>query len=81
MRQELVISAREARRFLLSHLLLAGGKATGAEGVLPVFERLKCVQFDPLAVAGRNHDIVCRRGWRTILPRSGMSCSTPPGSF
>jgi uncharacterized protein YcaQ len=59
MQQTLNISAREARRFVLSHLLLAGGvKAGGAEAVMEVFERLRCVQFDPLSVAGRNHDIV-----------------------
>jgi uncharacterized protein YcaQ len=30
----------------------------GPEGVMAVFDRLGSVQFDPLAVAGRNHDLV-----------------------
>jgi hypothetical protein len=30
----------------------------GKKGVLAVFERLGSVQFDPIAVAGRNHDLV-----------------------
>ena len=30
----------------------------GPEAVLGVFERLGSVQFDPLSVAGRNHDLV-----------------------
>src|SRR5207237_8030320 len=30
----------------------------GADAALEVFRRLGSVQFDPLAVAGRNHDLV-----------------------
>src|SRR6476661_2536220 len=30
----------------------------GPEAVMEVFRRLGSVQFDPLAVAGRNHDLV-----------------------
>src|SRR2546430_15699341 len=32
--------------------------AGGPDAVLEVFRRLGSVQFDPLAVAGRNHDLV-----------------------
>ena len=62
------ISKTEARRFMLSHLLLAGGKLSGAEGVMRVFDRLKCIQFDPLAVAGRNHDIALQARIKDYTP-------------
>ena len=58
MPQPLTISVREARRFMLSHLLLTDGKVSGADGVMKIFDRLKCIQFDPLSIAGCNHDIV-----------------------
>src|SRR5437660_9028887 len=36
----------------------ARARAGGLDAVLEVFRRLGSVQFDPLAVAGRNHDLV-----------------------
>ena len=68
MSQPLVISVREARRFMLSHLLLSGEKTEGPGGVMKVFERLNCVQFDPLSVAGRNHDIVLQARVKDYKP-------------
>lgn len=49
-----------ARRFLVARHLLAPPRSlpTGADGVRAVVERLGSIQFDPLAVAGRNHDLV-----------------------
>ncbi|MGZ4419396.1 MAG: DNA glycosylase AlkZ-like family protein, partial [Gaiellaceae bacterium] len=54
------VTADAARRFLVAHQLLAPARslAGGPDAVLEVFRRLGSVQFDPLAVAGRNHDLV-----------------------
>ena len=56
----MMVSAESARRFLVTRHLLAPARTVpaGVEGVLEVFRRLGSVQFDPLAVAGRNHDLV-----------------------
>lgn len=56
----LAISADDARRFLVARHLLAPAREIdgGVDGVLQVFKRLGSIQFDPLAVAGRNHDLV-----------------------
>jgi len=54
------VSAAAARRFLVQRHLLAPARAlpAGLDGVRAAFERLGSIQFDPLAVAGRNHDLV-----------------------
>src|ERR1043166_1583779 len=54
------VTADAARRFLVARHFLAPARslAGGLDGVLEVFRRLGSVQFDPLAVAGRNHDLV-----------------------
>jgi uncharacterized protein len=54
------VTADAARRFLVAHHLLAPARSLdgGPDAVLEVFRRLGSVQFDPLAVAGRNHDLV-----------------------
>ena len=54
------IAAEAARRFLVQRQLLAPARSLegGPEAVLEVFRRLGSIQFDPLAVAGRNHDLV-----------------------
>jgi uncharacterized protein YcaQ len=56
----LTVSAEEARRFLVARHLLAPARSVdgSVDGVLEVFRRLGSIQFDPLAVAGRNHDLV-----------------------
>src|SRR5688500_9666727 len=56
----LEIAAAAARRFLVRRHLLAPARSVpaGPDGVMAVFERLGSVQFDPLGVAGRNHDLV-----------------------
>jgi uncharacterized protein YcaQ len=55
-----MVSAEAARRFLVAHHLLAPARSLegGPEAVLEVFRRFGSIQFDPLAVAGRNHDLV-----------------------
>lgn len=54
------VSQQAARRFLVARHMLAPPRSAppGPEGVLEVFRRLGSVQFDPLSVAGRNHDLV-----------------------
>ena len=54
------ISLPVARRFLALRQLLAPPRALPAapESVMAVVDRLGSLQFDPLEVAGRNHDLV-----------------------
>jgi len=54
------VPAETARRFLVQRQLLAPARALegGPEAVLEVFRRLGSIQFDPLAIAGRSHDLV-----------------------
>jgi hypothetical protein len=54
------VSAESARRFLAARHLLAPARSLpgGPDAVLEVFRRLGSIQFDPLFVAGRNHDLV-----------------------
>ena len=54
------VTAEAARRFLVARHLLAPARSLkgGPDAVLEVFGRLGSIQFDRLAVAGRNHDLV-----------------------
>lgn len=54
------VSAAVARRFLVLRHLLAPPRSLPAtpESVLAVVDRLGSLQFDPLEIAGRNHDLV-----------------------
>ncbi len=54
------LSPTVARRFLVLRHLLAPARSLPAveESVLAVVDRLGSLQFDPLEVAGRNHDLV-----------------------
>jgi uncharacterized protein len=70
------VSAAVARRFLALRHLLAPPRDLPAEpaSVMRVFDRLGSIQFDPLEVAGRNHDLVLlsrvagyRRAWTDEL--------------
>jgi uncharacterized protein YcaQ len=66
------ISADTARRFLAIRHMLAPPRALAAtpESVLAVVDRLGSLQFDPLEVAGRNHDLVLQAriaGYRRAL--------------
>ncbi len=56
----LEISRAVARRYLSIHHLFTPPRSVGGgpAGVLAVFDRLGSIQFDPLEVAGRNHDLV-----------------------
>jgi uncharacterized protein YcaQ len=58
--EPLIITPEVARRFLVHHHLLAPPRSVGGgkAGVTAVFDRLGSIQFDPLEIAGRNHDLV-----------------------
>ncbi|HSS36874.1 MAG TPA: crosslink repair DNA glycosylase YcaQ family protein [Patescibacteria group bacterium] len=60
MTQPIDVSRAAARRFLVMRHLLAPPRSLPAEpaSVMAVVERLGSLQFDPLEVAGRNHDLV-----------------------
>jgi hypothetical protein len=53
-------TAEAARRFLVARHFLAPARSLqgGSRAVLEVMARLGSLQFDPLAIAGRNHDLV-----------------------
>lgn len=70
------VSAAAARRFLVRRHLLAPPRSLPAErsSVMCVVDRLGSLQFDPLEVAGRNHDLTLlaridgyRRSWTDEL--------------
>ena len=53
------ISKEDARDFLVNYQGLNGAeKRKGPEGVLDYFNKVRCIQFDPLDVVGRNADLV-----------------------
>ena len=54
------VTAEAARRFLVAHHLLAPARSleAGPEAVLEVFRRFGSIQFDPIDVAGRTHDLM-----------------------
>ncbi len=70
------VTAEAARRFLVARHALAPARSLegGIDAVLEVFRRLGSIQFDPLAVAGRTHDLVLHArvadydpGWCDLL--------------
>jgi uncharacterized protein len=54
------VTADAARRFLVARQFLAPARSLkgGPKAVLEVFRKLGSIQFDPIAVTGRNHDLV-----------------------
>ena len=70
------VSAEAARQFLLARHFLAPARSVtgGLHGVLEVLRRFGSIQYDPIAVAGRNHDLVLHArvagyepGWCDLL--------------
>jgi uncharacterized protein YcaQ len=53
------VTAEAARRFLVARQLLAPARSVegGPEAVLELIRRFGSIQFDPIAVAGRSHDL------------------------
>ena len=69
-------TAEAARRFLVARHFLAPARSLegGPGAVLEVFRKFGSIQFDPLAVAGRSHDLVLHArvadyepGWCDVL--------------
>jgi uncharacterized protein len=57
--REVKVTAEAARRFLFArHCLAPARSLAGLDGVREVFRRLGSIQFDPIAAAGRSHDLV-----------------------
>jgi uncharacterized protein YcaQ len=55
----LTLSNQEARRFILAHQhLWPPRKIKGKEGILSLFDRLGCIQYDTINIVGRNADLV-----------------------
>jgi uncharacterized protein len=54
------VGKQDARRFLVARHFLSPARSVGGgpDGVLEVVGRLGSIQFDPIAVAGRNHDLM-----------------------
>jgi uncharacterized protein len=54
------VTAEGARRFFLARHLLAPARSLkgGRRGVLEFMDRFGSIQYDPIAVAGRSHDLV-----------------------
>jgi hypothetical protein len=54
------VTPETARRFLVSRHFLAPARSLegGPDAVLEVIRRLGSIQFDPIAVAGRSHDLM-----------------------
>jgi uncharacterized protein YcaQ len=54
------VTAEAARLFLVARQFLAPSRSLegGPDAVLQVFRKLGSIQFDPLAIAGRTHDLV-----------------------
>jgi uncharacterized protein YcaQ len=70
------VTADDARRFLVARHFLSPARSLegGLDAVLEVFHKLGSIQFDPLAVAGRTHDLVLHArvadydpGWCDLL--------------
>src|SRR5438034_7448095 len=54
------VTTEAAQRFLIARQMLAPARSLegGLDAVLEIFRKLGSIQFDPLAVAGRSHDLV-----------------------
>ena len=53
------ITNTQARRFLLKHQrLLSPRAASGKADIMAYFERVGCIQYDPLNIVGHNSDLV-----------------------
>lgn len=67
----MIISSKQARRFILRHQgLLPPRQLAGKEGVMEYIRRVGCIQYDPLNMVGINPDLVLQsriRGYKPSL--------------
>ncbi|WP_256702437.1 winged helix-turn-helix domain-containing protein [Paenibacillus sp. P32E] len=53
------LSKRQARQFLLQHQrLVSGGSPQGKAAIYDFVRHVGCIQYDPLRIAGHNHELV-----------------------
>jgi hypothetical protein len=64
------VTAEAARRFLVTRHFLNPARALASKpaSVLAVLRRLGSIQFDPIAVAGRNHDLMLHARIAAYVP-------------
>ena len=87
---DLVITRKQAGEYLACLHFRAGSACTGGEtgpdpadvgnGILNTIRRLGCIQYDPLDVVGRNHDLVLQSrvpGYRPELLGQVLYTPTP----
>jgi uncharacterized protein YcaQ len=66
----LTLSKQEARRFILAHQYLwPPRQINGKAGILELFKRLGCFQFDTINVVGRNADLVLQARVKNYRPK------------
>ncbi len=66
--EELVLTLKEVRKYLIHYQGLDGNNIfSNGDGIIKYFERIGCIQYDPLNVVGRNPDLVLQsriRGYK-----------------
>ncbi|WP_151735005.1 winged helix-turn-helix domain-containing protein [Paenibacillus tengchongensis] len=63
------IDKQQARQFLLRHQrLLPGSLPAGKEGIRQYVRHVGCIQYDPLNIAGHNHELVLQARVSGFLP-------------
>lgn len=63
------LSKRQARLFLLRHQrLVADGGAGGKQGIYDYVRHVGCIQYDPLSIAGHNHELVLQARIPDFVP-------------
>lgn len=69
-----ILSAAAARRFLLRHQWLDGKDHPGGkEGIMAYMRSVRCIQFDPLNIAGHNHELVLQARFADFRPETARS--------
>lgn len=63
------LSKRQARLFLLQHQrLVHGGMTGGKQSIYDFVRHVGCIQYDPLNIAGHNHELVLQARIPGFLP-------------
>lgn len=67
--EKLTITNRQARRFILAYQKLwSQYELEGKKGILSYFEKVCCIQFDPLNVVGSNQELVLQSRIKNYRP-------------
>ncbi len=66
----ITLTPSQARRFILSHQGLWPPRSwNGKSGILEFFQRVGCIQFDPLNIVGQNPELVLQSRIRDYRPQ------------